>query len=54
VAKTMNGYLLLGKVLTSQVIPPNARNPFSFATSRKYKFINWKRIFMREKNRPKT
>lgn len=51
VADTMNGYLLLGKVLTSQVLSSNLKNPFSYPSSKQYKFINWKRIFIRQKNK---
>jgi nucleolar protein 15 len=51
VSQTMNGYLLLGKVLASNVLAPTEKNPFSFPTSKKYKFINWKRIYMHNKNR---
>lgn len=50
-ADTMNGYLLLGKVLTSHVLSANLKNPFSYASSKQYKFINWKRIFIRQKNK---
>lgn len=47
VAETMNGYLLMGKVLVAHTLGPQHRNPFSFGTSRKYKFINWARLFMK-------
>jgi len=46
VSDTMNGYLLLGKVIVSQVLPPNKRNPFTYHTAKQYKFINWKRFFV--------
>jgi hypothetical protein len=46
----MNGYLLLGKVLVSQTLPANKRNPFSYATSAEYKYINWKRMYIQQKN----
>lgn len=42
----MNGYMLMGKVLVSNTLKANQKNPFSYATSRQFKFINWKRIFM--------
>ena len=29
VSEAMNGYLLLGKVITAQTLQPNQRNPFS-------------------------
>lgn len=51
VADTMNGYLLLGKVLTAHVLSTNLKNPFSYPSSKQYKFINWKRIFIRQKNK---
>jgi nucleolar protein 15 len=51
VADTMSGYLLLGKVLTAHVLSANLKNPFSYPSSRQYKFINWKRIFIKQKNR---
>jgi RNA recognition motif-containing protein len=54
VAETMNGYMLMGKVLVSNVLKPNMKNPFSFGNSREYKFINWKRIFMHQVNKEKT
>jgi nucleolar protein 15 len=50
VSDTMNGYLLLGKVLVSQVLSPTHKNPFHFATSKQYKYINWKRLFVKSKN----
>jgi nucleolar protein 15 len=54
VAETMNGYMLASKVLTSHTLPSNVKNPFSYSTSKKYKYINWKRIYMKRKNRAKT
>jgi len=51
VADTMNGYLLLGKVLVSHVLSSNLKNPFNYASSKSYKFINWKRLFIRQKNK---
>jgi len=50
VSETMNGYLLLGKVIVSQTLPANKRNPFSYATSAEYKYINWKRMYIQQKN----
>lgn len=50
VSETMNGYLLLGKVIVAHTLPANQRNPFSYATSRAYKFINWKRMFIKKRN----
>lgn len=50
----MNGYMLMGKVLVSNVLAPNKKNPFTFATSKDFSFINWKRIFMGQKNKVKT
>lgn len=47
VSDNMNGYLLLGKVIVSNVLPATQKNPFCYATSAKYKFINWKRIFIK-------
>jgi hypothetical protein len=41
----MNGYLLLGNVIVSHVLPVGTRNPFTFASSHQYKYINWKRLF---------
>jgi nucleolar protein 15 len=46
VSDTMNGYLLLGKVLVSHTLPANERNPFTFASSHAYKFINWKKMYV--------
>lgn len=46
--------MLLGKVLASNTLKPNQKNPFSFATSNEFKFINWKRLFMLETNKTKT
>jgi hypothetical protein len=47
----MNNYLLLGKVLTAHVLSSNLKNPFSYPTSKQYKFINWKRLFIKNKNK---
>ena len=46
----MNGYLLMGKVLISNTLKESQKNPFAYSTSGKYKFINWKRIFIQQKN----
>lgn len=54
VAETIDGYMLMGKVLVANVLNPGHKNPFVFATSKEFKFINWKRLFMKEKNRTKT
>ena len=54
VADTMNGYLLLGKVLVSHTLPPTERNPFTYSSAHAYKFINWKRLYIEGKNKPKT
>lgn len=54
VAEAMNGYLLMSKVLVANTLTEKQKNPFAFGTSRQYKFIDWKRIFMKEKNREKT
>ena len=50
----MNGYMLMGKVLVSNAFKPNQKNPFTFSTSKQFKFVNWKRIFMHQKNKVKT
>lgn len=50
----MNGYLLLGKVLRSHTLPPTERNPFTYSSAHAYKFINWKKLFIEGKNKPKT
>lgn len=47
----MNNYLLMGKVLTAHVLSSNLKNPFSYSTSKQYKFINWKRLFIKNKNK---
>lgn len=47
----MNGYLLLGKVLVAHTLSHNLKNPFSYPSSKTYKFINWKRLFIKQKNR---
>lgn len=44
----MNGYLLLGKVLVSNTLASTQKNPFLFSSSGKYKYINWKRIFIKQ------
>ncbi len=51
VSDTMNGYLLLGKVLCAHTLPANEKNPFTYSSSRLYKFINWKRMFIETKNK---
>jgi RNA recognition motif-containing protein len=48
VSDTMNGYLLMGKVLVSNVLPATHKNPFCYATSGKYRFINWKHLFIQQ------
>jgi len=50
----MNGYLLLGKVLKAQTLAANQKNPFQYSTSSQYKYINWKRLYIKKQNRPKT
>lgn len=50
VSDTMNGYLLLGKVIVSHVLNADQKNPFVFGSSRQYKFINWKRLFIKKHN----
>ena len=47
VSETMQGYLLMGKVLTSNTLAPNIKNPFQYSSAHKYKFINWKRLFVK-------
>ncbi len=47
----MNNYLLLGKVLTAHSLSLNLKNPFSYPSSKTYKFINWKRLFIKNKNK---
>lgn len=41
----------MGKVLTAHILSNNLKNPFSYVTSKKYKFINWKRLFIKNKNK---
>lgn len=43
----MQGYLLMSKVLTAHTLAANSKNPFKYGTSRKFKFINWKRLFIK-------
>ena len=50
VSDTMNGYLLMGKVLISSTLSASQKNPFSYSTSRRYQFINWKRLYAKQKN----
>lgn len=50
VSDTMNGYLLMGKVLISNVLSASQKNPFGYSTSKKYEFINWKRLYVKQKN----
>lgn len=44
----------MGKILIANVLSPNKKNPFTFATSKQFKFIDWKRMFMKQKNRVRT
>jgi len=44
----MNGYLLMGKVIVSNVLPATQKNPFRYATSAQYKYINWRHIFVKQ------
>jgi nucleolar protein 15 len=46
VSDTMNGYLLLGKVLIAHTLPANEKNPFTYASSHQYRFINWKKMYI--------
>lgn len=51
-AKTMNDYLLLGRILTCHTLQNHKTNPFSFKTMRhKTKFINFKKIFIARRNK---
>jgi len=50
----MNGYMLMGKVLVANVLNNGQKNPFGFSTSKHFKFINWKRIFLKERNKVRT
>lgn len=50
VSDTMNGYLLMGKVLISNTLSASQKNPFSYSTSKKYEYINWKRLYIKQKN----
>ena len=50
----MNGYMVAGKVLKCHTLAPNLKNPFMYSSSKRFKFINWKRIYMKEKNRKKS
>ncbi|EAS03627.1 RNA recognition motif protein (macronuclear) [Tetrahymena thermophila SB210] len=53
-AKAMNGHMVLGKVLEVHVLQQDQKNPFSFKYGKKqFKFINWKRIFIKQKNSEK-
>lgn len=54
VSETMNGYLLMGKVIMSNTLAPSQKNPFYYSTSGKYRFINWKRMFVEQNKQPKT
>jgi hypothetical protein len=44
----MNGYLLMGKVIVSNTLPSGHKNPFYYASSGKYRFINWKKMFVQQ------
>lgn len=50
VSDTMNGYLLLGKIIVSHALPANKKNPFTYSTAGQFKFINWKRLYVKQKN----
>ena len=50
VSDTMNGYLLMGKVIVSHSLPSSSKNPFAYSSSGQYKFINWKRMFIQQTN----
>ncbi len=51
-AKAMNGYIINGKTLKCHVLEKDKANPFSFRFgSKKFKYIPWKRIFIKEKNK---
>lgn len=43
--------MVLGKVLQVHVVSGDSKNPFAFKNGKKqYKFINWKRLFVRTHN----
>lgn len=50
VSDTMNGYLLMGKVLISNTLAATQKNPFGYSSSKRYQFINWKRLYAKQKN----
>ena len=53
VSDTMNGYMLMGKVMVSNTLPANGKNPFHFASSKQFKFVNFKKMFVKKTNEPK-
>ncbi|KRX01916.1 hypothetical protein PPERSA_05755 [Pseudocohnilembus persalinus] len=54
-AKAMNGYMILGKILDVHVLTKEQPNPFDYESGKKqYKFINWSKKFVEEKNQEKT
>lgn len=44
-AKSMNGHMILSKVLECKVLEGTQHNPFEGKTSDEFKFINWKKIY---------
>ena len=54
-AEAMNNYMILGKFLKCHTLEAGKPNPFAHRNMLdKTKFINWKQIFVLQKNKPKT
>lgn len=52
-AKSMNGHMILSKVLECKVLEGTQHNPFEGKTSDEFKFINWKKIYQVKINQEK-
>lgn len=54
-ADAMNNYMILGKFLKCHTLEEGKPNPFTHRQmTERTKFINWKQIFILQKNKVKT
>eukprot|EP00825_Cyclidium_porcatum_P037107 TRINITY_DN4032_c0_g1_i2.p1 TRINITY_DN4032_c0_g1~~TRINITY_DN4032_c0_g1_i2.p1 ORF type:complete len:351 (+),score=122.93 TRINITY_DN4032_c0_g1_i2:177-1229(+) len=52
-AQSMNGHMILQKVLQCHVLDENQHNPFDSKLNKEFKFINWKKIYQAKINKEK-
>lgn len=49
-AKSMDGYMILQKILQCHVLESNSHNPFNSKLDKDFKYINWKKIYSHQIN----